>query len=279
MIMTLTKILYIYAVYENLFTNETIINPLTGEDVLPYIRTLIINHEHDGTNFTLENGIASTLNNLIWIFLGQYRDFNYVPYNYLDHSNFWRLNFGVDEDIVSSVINETVDQVKSGKSYDNHGILNETDTGRWIYQFYYYVPLHNRWQNLISVHYTYIPNTLNYSANITNTHEHEVTEVNVTKVWEDNGNQDGIRPNNVTINLLADGAINQTVQINSTNWTYTFGNLSVYYSNGTVINYSIEEVNVAVGYDAAINRVTVNNYTVTNTHNINKTKVNVTRHH
>ena len=40
---------------------------------------------------------------------------------------------------------------------------------------------------------------------ITNTHETDETQITVTKKWVDNGNQDGLRPEKITVQLLADG--------------------------------------------------------------------------
>ncbi len=101
------------------------------------------------------------------------------------------------------------------------------------------------------------------------------TEVNVTKVWNDSDDQDGIRPNNVTIQLLADGVkVNETMLNATKGWKFTFGNLPVY-KEGQKIVYSIEELDVA-GYTKEITNVG-NNYTVTNTHEVNLTEINVTK--
>ena len=52
-----------------------------------------------------------------------------------------------------------------------------------------------------------------------------MTSVNVTKVWDDDNNRDGVRPVSVVVNLLADGEINQTVVLDAgTGWKYTFAN-------------------------------------------------------
>ncbi|MDQ8843714.1 Cna B-type domain-containing protein, partial [Streptococcus ruminantium] len=42
-------------------------------------------------------------------------------------------------------------------------------------------------------------------TNITNTHTPETTQVSGTKTWNDNNDQDGKRPQSITVNLLADG--------------------------------------------------------------------------
>ena len=115
----------------------------------------------------------------------------------------------------------------------------------------------------------------NYTVNITvnddgtfvinNTHIPEVTELNVTKVWNDSDNQDGIRPVNVTVYLFANGnLINQTVLTADNDWKHIFTDLAVY-NNGQVINYTIAEVAVT-DYTIVITNDTAYNWTVTNTH-------------
>lgn len=46
--------------------------------------------------------------------------------------------------------------------------------------------------------YTAAPN----GYDITNTHVPETTDVNVTKIWDDAGNQDGKRAKEITVKLL-----------------------------------------------------------------------------
>jgi uncharacterized repeat protein (TIGR01451 family) len=92
-----------------------------------------------------------------------------------------------------------------------------------------------------------------------------VTELNVTKVWDDNNNQDGVRPVSVTVELFADGVkINETVLNADNDWKVTFPDLAVY-SNGQVINYTIGEAAVA-NYTVVITNATAYDWTVTNKH-------------
>uniref|UniRef100_UPI0025E36D3D Cna B-type domain-containing protein n=1 Tax=uncultured Methanobrevibacter sp. TaxID=253161 RepID=UPI0025E36D3D len=82
---------------------------------------------------------------------------------------------------------------------------------------------------------------------VTNTHKVNLTEINVTKVWNDSNDQDGIRPKNVTIQLLADGVkVNETVLNADKGWNYIFSNLPVY-KEGQKIAYTIVELDIA-GY-------------------------------
>ncbi|MEL1196647.1 Cna B-type domain-containing protein, partial [Staphylococcus epidermidis] len=41
--------------------------------------------------------------------------------------------------------------------------------------------------------------------NIVNTHQVAKTSVSGQKTWSDHDNQDGVRPDEITVNLLADG--------------------------------------------------------------------------
>ena len=71
---------------------------------------------------------------------------------------------------------------------------------------------------------------------MTNTHVPEVTSVNVTKIWNDSDNQDGLRPPVVTVELWNDTALVGTIELtNASGWKGNFTDLPVY-SNGAKIN-------------------------------------------
>ena len=107
---------------------------------------------------------------------------------------------------------------------------------------------------------------------IINTHNPEVISLNITKVWVDDDNNDAIRPNNITINLLADDEVIDTVVLSKdADWKYTFDNLPKY-NNGKEIVYSIKEVSVPEGYT-----VSITNMTITNTHEVFTKEINVTK--
>ena len=108
--------------------------------------------------------------------------------------------------------------------------------------------------------------------NITNTHTPETTSISGTKHWDDNDNQDGARPNEITVNLLADGVIYKTIIVTeATDWTYTFEDLPVYRDHGTEIVYTISEE--AVDYYTT----TYDKFDIINTHTPNKINVKVTK--
>ena len=109
---------------------------------------------------------------------------------------------------------------------------------------------------------------------LTNSYTPEVTSKTVTKVWNDNNNQDGIRPDSVTIDLYNGDNLVKTVELNTSNdWTYDFTNLPKY-ENGKEIVYTAKEVNVPEGYEVSYSKDT---YTITNTHNTYTTKKTVTK--
>ncbi|MBE6490407.1 MAG: Cna B-type domain-containing protein, partial [Methanobrevibacter sp.] len=132
-------------------------------------------------------------------------------------------------------------------------------------------------QELSVANYTVdVSNSTAYNWTLNNTHVPAVTDVNVTKVWNDNGNQDGVRPADVTVVLFADGVkVNETVLNDGNGWKYSFKELPVY-NNGKVIKYAIGEVEVA-NYTVAVSNSTAYNWTVNNTHVPAVTEVNVTK--
>jgi len=101
---------------------------------------------------------------------------------------------------------------------------------------------------------------------VTNSYTPEQTSVSVSKAWADGDNQDGLRPESVTVKLYADGVdTGLSVNLNAeNNWSASFTGLDVY-KDGIKIAYTVEE-NVVDGYTAAISGNAVDGYIVTNTH-------------
>ena len=95
-------------------------------------------------------------------------------------------------------------------------------------------------------------------TNITNTRTPEVTEVAVKKIWDDADNKDGLRPEKITVRLLADGQEVAVKEITATdNWQASFTDLPVY-KEGKKIVYTITEDPVAA-YTSNIDGFTVTN--------------------
>ena len=144
--------------------------------------------------------------------------------------------------------------------------LTSTD---WTYSFndlYKYQIGHENDDNyLINYEIKEVTEVQNYVTtyngyDIINTHIPEVTFVSGTKTWDDNNNQDGIRPDCITVKVF--NGINLVTSKTVTkddNWEYTFDNLPKY-ENGNEIKYQIKEDEVS-GYETV---VTGNN--IKNTH-------------
>ena len=102
--------------------------------------------------------------------------------------------------------------------------------------------------------------------NLTNSYTPAKTSVSVTKAWNDNNNQDGSRPNEVKVQLYANGEKSgNEVTLNAANkWTHTWTGLAEK-SNKKTVQYSVKEVGTVKGYTSSVNGKN-GNFTVTNTH-------------
>ncbi len=110
---------------------------------------------------------------------------------------------------------------------------------------------------------TYSYSEENHVMTITNTYEPEKISISGKKTWNDADDQDGKRPDYITVNLLADGVEVAEKEVKeSDNWEYTFDgeNLWKYKDGGTEIVYTVTEDEV-YGYT---NEIT--GYDITNTH-------------
>jgi hypothetical protein len=111
---------------------------------------------------------------------------------------------------------------------------------------------------------------------LTNSHEPEVTDINVNKVWRDDDNRDGLRPESIEVQLFADGvAIDDPVVLSEENdWSYEWHDLDVY-SDGVEIEYTVEELNVPYGYTIAVNGNAKEGFTIINPHEPELTEATV----
>ncbi len=92
----------------------------------------------------------------------------------------------------------------------------------------------------------------------------ELTEepVIVTKKWDDNGNAAKLRPQKITVELLANGNVVQTAEVmtgSDNTATYSFGKLPKYDANGEEITYTVREANVDKAYQASVDGMTITN--------------------
>ena len=96
--------------------------------------------------------------------------------------------------------------------------------------------------------------------NVTNTHEPETVEISGSKTWDDADNQDGVRPETITVKLLADGKVVASQLVSAeTGWKWTFTKMAKY-AEGKEIVYTVTESSVP-GYTA-----TVTGFDIKNTH-------------
>ena len=72
----------------------------------------------------------------------------------------------------------------------------------------------------------------------------EKINIRVNKLWEDEGDRDGVRPSTISVILLQNEIEFDTAAItgsSSNTWTYTFRNLPKYDTNGELFSYNVEE--------------------------------------
>lgn len=105
---------------------------------------------------------------------------------------------------------------------------------------------------------------------ITNTYTPEMISITGQKTWDDKENQDGKRPDQITVRLLANNVATGDVTTASvkTGWKYTFTNLPKY-KDGKQITYTIQEDPVA-DYTT-----TIRGFDITNHHEVALTSLKV----
>ena len=113
---------------------------------------------------------------------------------------------------------------------------------------------------------------------VTNTHEVETKTITVTKVWEDRGNQDGIRPDEVTFTVT--GSDDKTYEVtlsapvdDPTANTWTVDVEVEKYADGEEVTFTVDE-NEVPGYEKSVDN---DNLIVTNTHEVETKTITVTK--
>ena len=110
-------------------------------------------------------------------------------------------------------------------------------------------------------------------TSIINPHTPEVTEATVKKIWDDNDNQDGIRPDRLLVNLMNGETVIATVELYDYNdWTATVSDLSKY-EKGVEIVYTWSEVDLPEGYELSGSVCEATVTTLTNTHTPEKIEI------
>ncbi len=117
-----------------------------------------------------------------------------------------------------------------------------------------------------------------FTYTVRNSRTVEKTQVSVEALWDDNGNKEGFRPDNITVKLMANGEQAGTVTLNEDNeWKFTFTGLNKY-EDGAEIDYTVEQTQLA-NYKAPVIAKTSQTewaYTVTNSRDYEETNANVT---
>ena len=210
-----------------------------------------------------------------------------VPKDYTKVTNFSDLANGV---ITNTYTPETLD-VKGKKTWDDaenqdgkrptsievHLLANGeiidtktvTDKTNWAYEFTQL----SKFRQGKEINYTIKEAAVkDYTStidgyNLTNHYTPGKTSYNVQKIWQDNDNQDGLRPTEINVQLFANGKKEGTsVTLNEANqWTYTWNNLKQKFF-GKEIVYTVDEVAVPKGYTKTIDTKEKNFGKITNSH-------------
>src|SRR5699024_1372692 len=110
---------------------------------------------------------------------------------------------------------------------------------------------------------------------ITNSHTPETTDISGTKTWDDSNDQDGKRPEMITVHLLKDTEVIKTAKVTAANdWKYEFKNLPKY-EDGEEINYTVAEDTVK-DYSSEY-KSTSNGFDITNSYTPGKGNINVVK--
>lgn len=203
--------------------NDKFINKYTGEDVYKYLRTyLYLNYNKDIIGYH-DNGKAVLSDYLIWAFMEQ---------DYTNPNSYYnRRPFGGKE--VYEYVKEIMDIVDSGNGVSSSGPFNNSDF--LTYQFYLYgadlEENHVGYQALLGF-------------NI-------LTKINVTKVWDDDDNSAGTRPDSISVQLYGNNeTIGKAVVLDdANNWTYSFKDLPVYYLYNMSFKLNKEDFSVKTTYE------------------------------
>ena len=121
----------------------------------------------------------------------------------------------------------------------------------------------------------YIPDGKEYDLTITGgealfytvKNKRSKIEIPVEKKWDDAENQDGKRPESITVKLIADDVeTDKEITLKaSEGWKGSFKNLDEY-KDGKKIKYTIKELSAGEGYTTVITGSAENGFKITNTH-------------
>ena len=101
---------------------------------------------------------------------------------------------------------------------------------------------------------------------VTNTHAPDHTVINITEVWHDKNDQDGIRPRKMIAVVVGSNGNRHEVPLHSSgDWHYTCDDLVKYWKNGQLVDYTVEAVTID-GYTSEVKSLGNNVFEVHNTH-------------
>ena len=86
------------------------------------------------------------------------------------------------------------------------------------------------------------------------------SDVTIAKIWDDADNQDGIRPASITVHLLLDGSVVDTVVLQASSHWQAEINVNVY---SDMTRYTVEEAPVPSGYVGIVSGTASTGFTVT----------------
>ena len=93
----------------------------------------------------------------------------------------------------------------------------------------------------------------NVAYAVTNSHATELTSLAGVKYWSDDNDAQGMRPESIDVNLLANGKVVDTVTVTAEDgWAWSFDELPVYDASGAKISYTMAEAEVPAGYEATV---------------------------
>lgn len=108
--------------------------------------------------------------------------------------------------------------------------------------------------------------------------------ITVNKVWEDNSNSAGKRPQEIEIQLYNENTLVNSIKLSETNpvsnnWNGIFENIPMYDENGNQIDYTVVEKEVNTNdlyfYDTNVQKNSANSFVVTNTFNVPDEKIDI----
>ena len=108
----------------------------------------------------------------------------------------------------------------------------------------------------------------------------QLTSVSGTVVWDDADDQDGIRPDSVTVNLLRGEEIVDTQEVTVGDggiWSFSFNGLAKCDSEGNEYTYDVKEADDPKGYTSTVSSDASNRFTITNSHTPETTSVSVSK--